>query len=293
MEGEWGATPPLDLGLRPANTLYMASVSQLPNHLFSVGYIAKGVVYILVGGLTLGTVFGFASGVEGPKGVVKFVEDQPFGNVLVAILGVGLAAYFAWRLYRAIADPTEEGHEPSSVAMRIGYAASGLVYGTLAFLAFKLALGGSGDSSGSGSGAGSSGGGRKEAALAQLLDWPGGKYLIGAIALVVLGVGAYQAYKAYDLTFLKKLNWRGVDRKHVKVSGRWGHVARAIVFAIIAYFLALTALRADADNFRGTEGAIEYLQQHPFGIVMLGLMGAGLMLYGYFAVLKGRYAQVV
>ena len=263
----------------------MVATSQLPNRLFSAGYIAKGIVYALVGLLTLGTVFGFAGGVEGPKGVVKFVEDQPLGNVLVAVLGLGLAAYCAWRLYRAIADPTGEGHEPSSVAKRIGYACSGLVYGTLAVLAFRLALGGAGGGGG--------GDDRQEALLAQVLAWPGGKYLVGALALVILGVAGVQAYKAYALTFLDELTWRGVKRDHIRIAGRWGHVARAVVYGVIAYFLALTALRADADNFRGMEGAIEYLREHSYGIVLLGLMGVGLLLYGYFAYLKGRYARVV
>lgn len=252
------------------------------NKLFSAGYIAKGIVYLLIGGFTLATVLGFSGGggVEGPKGIIRWVSDQPLGSVLVALLGAGLLAYAVWRVYRGVADPTDEGREPSSVAKRVGYVASGLVNGTLAVLAFRLAFGQGG------------GGQSQQGLVARMLAEPWGPWVVGAIGVVVVGVGAYQLRKGIKARFVRTIHWRHVSNDTIEKIGRYGHFARAVVFAIIGYFLVLAAVKSDASEYKGTEGALEYLAANPYGLWLLGLTAAGLLLYGVYAVMKGRYGRI-
>lgn len=266
----------------------MATTATLPqdtreaaNRLFSLGYIAKGIVYVLMGGLTLTTALGFAGGIEGPRGIIQWVVEQPLGRILVGLLGLGLASYCLWRLYRAITDPTREGSDGEGVVKRIGFAVSGLVYGSLAVLAFRLALG-----------MGGGGGGSKEGIIARLLQQSWGQWAVGAIALIVAGVGALQVYKGVKGKFVEDFRWEGVPTAYVRTAGKWGHIARGIVFGIIAYFLLLTAVNANSNQFRGIEGALEYLGEYSYGVVLLCLAGVGFMLYGYFAYVKGRYGRV-
>lgn len=67
-----------------------------------VGYIAKGVALILVGGL-----FGIAALREQPKeatgldGALRTLIDQPFGRVLLALVALGIAAYGLYSFARA------------------------------------------------------------------------------------------------------------------------------------------------------------------------------------------------
>ncbi len=257
--------------------------------LFSTGFIAKGTVYVLVGGLTLATVLGFSTGgggVEGPKGVLRWLSDQPLGTLLVVILGVGLLAYALWRLYRGIADPHAEGHDAKSAGKRLGYVGSGLVNGALGVSALRLAFG-----SGGGSGSGSGGGGARQSLVRTILEQSWGGYLLIGIGVVIIGVGAYQAYKGYKAKFVETISWRRISLDTIKRIGRLGFFARAVVFAIIGYFVILTGVRGDASTFRGTEGALEFLANNTYGLWLLGITSAGLMLYGVFAVLKGWYGS--
>lgn len=254
------------------------------NKLFTTGFIAKGVVYFLVGGLTLATVLGFStgSGVEGPRGIIKWLNEQTFGSVLVGALGLGLLAYALWRLYRGLFDPKAEGHDPKSGAKRVGYVASGLANGTLAVLALRLAF----------SGGSGSGGGQKRGLVRSILEMSGGNVILIALGVIIIGVGAYQAYKGYKARWVKDLHWSGISRENIKRIGRYGHYARAVIFTIIGYFIVLTGVQGDASEFKGTEGALEWLTQHSYGVWLLALTSAGLLLYGVFSILKGYYGSI-
>ncbi len=251
------------------------------NTLFSTGFIAKGIVYLLVGGLTLATVLGFSAGsggAEGPQSILRWLSDQTFGKILVGLLGAGLLAYALWRFYRGFFDPRAKDHEPKSVIKRISYVISGLINGALGVLALRLAFS---------SASSSSGGSKSKSMIASILDWPAGPFIVIAIGVIVIGVGAFQAYKGYKAEFVTDIQWAHISRRAIKRIGRFGFFARAVVFAIIGYFLILAGSNSSASQFRSTEGALEYLSQHPGGIWLIGIVSAGLLLYGVFAFLKG------
>ncbi len=262
----------------------MATKRETLNTLFSAGFIAKGIVYILVGVLTLVTVLGFSGGgIEGPRGILKWVAEQPFGRILVGLLSAGLLGYALWRLYRGIADPLREGKEPTSVAKRLGYVGSGLVNGTLAVIGLRLAImGGSSSSSGT----------SQQGMVANLLQESWGQWLVGIVGVIVIGVGCYQVYKGVKTAFVQDIAWRGISNNTIKQIGRYGFFARGLVFGIIGYFLIRAATSDDASEFKGTEGALEYLAANPYGLWLLGFTSAGLLLFGIFSVLKGWFGSI-
>ena len=256
--------------------------AQTLNRLFSIGFVAKDIVYVLVGGLTLATVLGFASGsAEGPRGILRWLADQTFGSIVVGALGLGLLAYALWRLYRGFFDPKSEGADAKSAGKRVGYVVSGLANGTLGVLALRIAFG-----------SGSSGGNGQRSLVRSILELSWGEYLLMAIGVAIIGTGAYQAYKGYKARFVKDIHWSGVSDDTIKKIGRYGHYARGLVFAIIGYFVILTGVKGDASEFKGTEGALEWLTQHSYGVWLLGLVSAGLLLYGVFAVMKGWFGSI-
>jgi len=253
------------------------------NRLFSFGYMAKGVVYMLMGGLTLATVLGFGgSGIEGPRGVLKWVTEQPLGRILVGLLGVGLLCYASWRLYRAAADPTNEGHDAEGAGKRIGFISSGIGNGILALIALKLAFGIGSSSSGSG----------QRSMVADMLQESWGQWLIGLLGVGVVVAGIYQFYKAYKAEFVHAFHWNRLSHSTVRRLGRLGFSARGLVFGVIGYFLIRTAVSDSAGNFRGTEGALEWLANHRYGVWLLGLTSAGLLVYGVYAYVKGKYGSI-
>ena len=75
--------------------------------------------------------------------------------------------------------------------------------------------------------------------------------------------------------------------------GRFGHIARGIVFGLIGVFLIQAALTFDPNKAQGFDGALLKLAQSPFGPVLLGLVAVGLITFGIYSVLNARWAKVL
>ena len=118
-----------------------------------LGMAAKGAVYCIIGILTAMAAFGQGGQKAGSKGAIEYLTGQPFGQILLILLGLGLLGYVFWRFYQVFANPKNLDNDFKGYAMRVAYFISGLLYGGLAFYAFKLAFSGSsGGSSSSSSG---------------------------------------------------------------------------------------------------------------------------------------------
>jgi len=104
-----------------------------------LGYGAKGVVYIIVGGLA-------AEGVAraGSEGALTTIAQQPFGKVMLGVVAVGLAAYALWRFVQGFTDPENEGDDAEGIGKRVGYPGSGAAYAFLTFTALQIIFSGSG-----------------------------------------------------------------------------------------------------------------------------------------------------
>jgi hypothetical protein len=62
--------------------------------------------------------------------------------------------------------------------------------------------------------------------------------------------------------------------------GRVGLTARALVFAIIGFFLIRAAIDFDPMKVHGISGALDVLVQQRYGPWLLALIAAGLVFYG-------------
>ncbi|MGZ8458723.1 MAG: DUF1206 domain-containing protein, partial [Gemmatirosa sp.] len=58
-----------------------------------VGYVARGVVYLLVGGTGLFVAVGLSERARGSTDVIRLLARLPMGRVLIAALTVGLVGY--------------------------------------------------------------------------------------------------------------------------------------------------------------------------------------------------------
>ena len=128
------------------------------------GFVARGVVYAIIGVLAIKLVFGAGGKTTDQKGALKTVADQPFGKVLLILLAIGLAGYALWRLVHAAL-----GHGPErsdSGLDRLTALCSGIVYAGLCALAVMILLG-------SGGGGGST---SPDKATGGVLGWSGGTW---------------------------------------------------------------------------------------------------------------------
>src|SRR5687768_11374626 len=101
-----------------------------------VGYVARGVVYIVVGGLAVLAALGRAEGATtSGKGALVTMFNQPLGTVLLTALAVGLAGYALWRAFDALLDPDRRGCNVKALCVRGAHIGSAIAHGALAVFA--------------------------------------------------------------------------------------------------------------------------------------------------------------
>jgi Domain of Unknown Function (DUF1206) len=251
-----------------------------------VGFVAKGLVYLIIGGLALQAALGRGGETTGSEGALLTILRQPYGRVLLFIVAIGLAGYAAWRFVQAGLDPEGMGRDGNRVLQRVGYAISGVIHAGLALAAARMALGfGQGENRDSGA----------QDWTALVLAQPLGRWIVAAVGLGIVAFGLAELVRAYRTDLPKQLDLSRLDpsaRKWVVRFGRMGMAARGIVFALIGGFLVRAALTYDSSQARGLGGALESLHGQPYGPWLLALVAIGLIAFGVFELVQARYRRI-
>src|ERR687883_364060 len=95
------------------------------------GYASKGVVYVIAGVLSARAAFGLGGATTDSRGALLTILSEPFGKVMLVLIGVGLIGYVLMRLVQAFMDPEHKGSDAKGIVGRIGYLIGGLVYAGL------------------------------------------------------------------------------------------------------------------------------------------------------------------
>lgn len=246
------------------------------------GYASKGTIYILIGVLSAMAAFGGGGQTTGTKGVMQQIVQQPFGKILLGIIGVGFVGYAVWRWVAAIKDAEHKGNDTKGIIFRVGYILSGVIYGFLAVRAFKMITGAGG---GSGSGDG------QQLLIDKLLEQPAGQWLVGILAVLAFAKGLYQIYKGYANKFGSDVRDGGVNKDiknlYMKL-GKIGYIARGVIFAIVGFFIFKAAITASSSQAGSTDKALSFLSSTG-GPWLMGIIAIGLAGYGVFQIVKARY----
>ena len=264
------------------STIANQSKDKTIEKLARVGMGAKGVVYLILGTLTAMAAFNEGGQKAGQSDALKFIYNQPFGQILLALLAIGLIGYVVWRFVQAFRDPENEGDDKKGIAKRIGYGVSGLLYAFLAFEAIRMLV-----QSGS-----SGGGGGNKQVVSMLLEQPFGQILVGLVAVALFVKAVSAIYKAWTGKFMEEINAGQLDHKVrdiIKKTGTAGLAARGIVVGIIGFLFMKAAIQANASQAGGTEGAFSFIQSSSYGSILLGVIAIGLACYGVFMLVKARY----
>ncbi|MBT2640489.1 DUF1206 domain-containing protein [Bacillus sp. ISL-39] len=249
------------------------------------GYIAKGLVYVMVGVLAALAAFGSSGNTTGTSGALQSLAAIPFGEVALLFIGIGLIGYIMWDFIKAIKDPENEGTDPKGLIKRTGYFLSGLIYTNLALGAIKLA-----------SNTGSANEGNSEKTIsAKLMEQPFGVWLVGIVGAIIMGYGFYELYSGAKGKFIsrfKTYEMNDKERKIALLSGKIGLISRGIVLSMVGFFFIRTAYTHNPNESKGLGGALTELANQPFGQILLAIVAAGLILYGIYQIIKGRYQHM-
>jgi hypothetical protein len=250
------------------------------------GYIADGVVYLLVGLLALDASLGARSPNVSREEALRAIVSEPFGRILLVIIAVGLVAYSLGHLLMAARDPAKETKKGVvDVVNRAAHALNGLIHLSLALVAAQLGLG-LGPTAGDG---------RTPADWTrELLDAPLGQALVIGAGLSLVGLALYQLHKAYTANFravLKLEDMSGSQKNWLLWTGRIGYVVRAIIYGLMGSFLVQAAWRYDPDEARGLGQTLAAIANREYGLYLLALVALGLIAFGVYVILLGRYRE--
>ena len=245
------------------------------------GLVARGVVYGVIGLLSLEVALGVGGRTAGQAGTLEEIAHEPLGSVLLVVLAAGLVGYAVWQLAIALARP----FGPQGALDRLTAGIGAIGYGLLCFTALKILTGSSA--------AGGSGNPQEE--TAGILGWPGGPVLVAAIGAILIGVGLYQAYRGVTGRFLEDSDTgpmsRPARRAFVALAS-FGHLARAVIFVVIGFGLIRAAIAYAPGNIVGLDGALAKLAHSSGGPLLLGAVAAGLIGFGLYSIADARYHRM-
>lgn len=270
-----------DLGSKAKDQGHELAHAKTLGWLARAGLIARGVVYGLIGVLALELALGEGGKATDQQGALQTIAHQSFGKLLLLLLAVGLGGYALWRLIRAAVGHGAEQRD--STFERISSLDSGIAYGLLCIAAIGILT--------------SSGGGSESTkqTTGGVLGWTGGTVLVGVAGAILIGVAGYQAYKGLSRKFLEDAKTgemsEGVEKAYTAL-GVFGHVARAVVFALIGYGLIKAAVDYNPKEAIGLDGALRELAHASYGPALLGLVAAGLIGFGAYSIVDSRYRKV-
>jgi len=245
------------------------------------GFVARGLIYGLIGILAVKLALGAGGKATNQQGALKTIAQQPFGEVLLSLVAVGLAGYALWRLLRALLGRGPESSD--STPQRIAALGSGLIYAGLCAAAVGILLGSGGSSR------------NPSKTTAGVFAWPAGTWLVGIAGAALIGFGLYQGYRGITGDFLEHSKTEEMSsrvKSWVKWIGTFGHLARMVVFGLIGVFLIRAALEFNPNKAMGLDGALAKLDQSSYGPFLLGLVAAGLIAFGIYLLSDARYRRI-
>jgi hypothetical protein len=234
-----------------------------------LGYVASGVLHLLLGWLALQLVLGHAATAD-QTGALAALAANGAGKALLWILLVGFVLLGVWHVAEAVARRGRDRVKP---------AAKGVVYLALAWTAGRVL-----------SGAATSGNQQSSGTAATLMTHPGGRVLVGAIGLVVVGVGVYHLVKGLRSRFLADLR-QNPGRWAVR-AGQLGYAAKGVALLVVGGLFVTAAAKADPSKAQGLDGALRTLLGLPLGRVLVAVVAVGLAAYGVYSFARARYARV-
>ncbi len=249
------------------------------------GYIAKGLVYFMVGLLTLQTAIGMGGETSDATNALQEFINQPFGTILLFGIMVGLIAHAAWRILQGVIDPEKRGDGAQIILFRMIDFLVGCLYISLSYAAWQILQGLNAQSEDQST----------EVWVGKILELPYGKWLVMFCAVVIFIGGLYQFYSAWSANFDTSFDFGKMSSKEKKTLrwlGRIGIGAWGVVYCMVAYLFYNASVTFDAEAAGGLDQALRTLRERPFGTQALGITSGGLITYGIYLLVLSYYRKI-
>lgn len=150
-----------------------------------VGLVAQGLSFGLVGVLAIELALGEGGKATDRQGALRAIAGHPLGRVIVILLAIGFGAYVLWRLAQVILGHEVEEHGGrKKLGMRVSSLGKAAVYAALCGAAVSVLVGERGS------------GNEEREATEGILGWPGGRWIVGGIAVAIAVAAVWNFYRA-------------------------------------------------------------------------------------------------
>lgn len=247
------------------------------------GYVAYGLVYLLIGWLALRLAWGDREGSADATGALHTLAKQPLGRALLVVVAIGLLALAVWQGFEA-AVGCRQYDDSKRTRKRIAAGGKAIAFAAIGVSALKVTAG-----------AGASSTKSEQKAASGVLALPGGQVLVLVGAAVIVVIGVVTVVQGIKRSFEEQLDTGAMSpgtRSTVSTIGMIGYAARGVAFVLIGVLLGYAAVTADPKKANGLDGALHTVLGQPFGRYLLTVVAIGLAAAGVFAFAQARYQKL-
>ena len=247
------------------------------------GFIAYGVIHLLFAWLALQVAFGNSSGETDQSGALQTLGKQPAGEFLVILIIIGMVAMALWQAFEAAIG--ESGpRDKAAMAERFVSGCRAILYLYFAWLGYQVISGANASQSQS-----------QKSSASSMMDSGGGRFLVGLVGLIVVGVGIGLIVYGLKKKFEKRLNtgqMRPSVHRTVRRLGMAGYTSKGIAYGIAGILIVTAAVKYDPEKAGGLDAALKALADRSYGPWLLGLIALGIACFGVYCFFQAKYRKV-
>jgi hypothetical protein len=243
------------------------------------GFVVVGIVHIIIGVIAVSIATG-GGGDADQDGVMEVIRATPIGGLLLGAVAAALIALAVWEVASGLLSASSDDARRWGKRLKmLGIAAAYLV---IAGLALVFAFGGRIESEKT-----------MQTLSALVLAIPGGTVLLIILGLSVAGVGVGFFVIGLTRGFEKTMDVpEGPSHVWIVALGVVGYIAKGIAIAVTGLLFVVAAWTQNPDRAAGLDAALRSITDLPFGEPMLWLVGVGLTVYGFFSIVRARFARM-
>ncbi len=240
------------------------------------GLFARGVLYLLLGVTAVQLTVGRSNERVDSRGVLHQFAGSTAGAVMLVLLTLGFVALALLNVHDAATAAEPGDSHPKRRLADIGRA---VLYGSLTFATVTILV----------SGRSTGGSERSKTRTAEVLGWPGGQVLVGAVGVAIAIAGIVMIVKvvmgkrhdqaSIDETAPREPGW-------IEKLGAFGYAARGVIDVIIGWFVLMAAVDFDPDKTVGIDGALKRALDEPYGDPLVIVIALGLLAYGLYSLAR-------
>jgi Domain of Unknown Function (DUF1206) len=241
-----------------------------------IGYVARGIIFLIVGAFALLAASGLGAHPQGARDAVEFLFQKPFGGYFLWLLAAGLACFAGWRFMQAIFDIERFGNSLHGLMRRTVLTGSGVFYVALAAASARITFAE-----------------RRMDEDQSAREWaawvmaqPLGRAIIALIGVGFAAIAIGLAAKAVWAPYRHRRQALPTMRIWVDTLGSFGTLTRAVVFIVIGCFLTIAAYDSNSREAVSLAGVLRAMQAQGRGGVLLSIAALGLLAFGLFEILE-------